>query len=373
MNHLITAAVMALMPMTALAVDDTPHGTPASTNIPEAQYPCVDSQSRATFKLAAKDAKDVKVDICGKKYDMTKDADGVWTGTTDPLVEGFHYYFLVVDGVSVIDPATEAFFGCGKMSGGIEIPESKEAAAYYTFDKNVPHGQVRECKYYSNLENAERRCFVYTPAEYETSPQKRYPVLYLQHGMGEDERGWSQQGRTDIIMDNLIAQGKAVPMIIVMSDGNSRDFTEELIKECIPLVESNYRVIAGPEGRAIAGLSMGGIHALNAAITHPELFSNLGVFSSGWWATSAAPGGMGNDTEKYYDRIKKDTDYFNRQFRNVWISMGGKEDIAYNNCQVMMKRFDDLGLKYEYFETPGGHTWPVWRESLYRFAQRIFK
>jgi len=186
MNHLITAAVMALMPMTALAVDDTPHGTPASTNIPEAQYPCVDSQSRATFKLAAKDAKDVKFDICGKKYDMTKDADGVWTGTTDPLVEGFHYYFLVVDGVSVIDPATEAFFGCGKMSGGIEIPESKEAAAYYTFDKNVPHGQVRECKYYSNLENAERRCFVYTPAEYETSPQKRYPVLYLQHGMGED-------------------------------------------------------------------------------------------------------------------------------------------------------------------------------------------
>lgn len=140
-------------------------GTPASTNIPEAVYPCVDANSRATFKLHAPEAKDVKVDICGKKYDMSKDAEGNWMATTDPLVKGFHYYFLLVDGVQVNDPASETFFGCGRQASGIEIPEDAQTAAYYTFNKDVAHGQVRECKYYSATEGGERRCFVYTPAE----------------------------------------------------------------------------------------------------------------------------------------------------------------------------------------------------------------
>ena len=346
-----------------------PAGTvPNEHNINGADYPRIGDDGRVHFRVFAPNAQKVEISFRGE---MTKGDDGYWTLVSkEPEVVGFHYYQVIIDGVSAADPNGKPFFGMGKWVSGIEIPE--KGVDYYSL-KDVPHGLVNQSWYYSKIRNEWRRCLVYTPAEYDKNPNKRYPVLYLQHGMGENETSWANQGKMSNIMDNLIAQGKAVPMIIVMSDGNSRDFTEELIKECIPLVESNYRVIAGPEGRAIAGLSMGGIHALNAAITHPELFSNLGVFSSGWWATSAAPGGMGNDTEKYYDRIKKDTDYFNRQFRNVWISMGGKEDIAYNNCQVMMKRFDDLGLKYEYFETPGGHTWPVWRESLYRFAQRIFK
>ncbi len=220
MKRITLSLALSLLTLAGVSAAAPAESMPASTNIPEAAYPRVDTSSRATFRIHAPEASDVKVDICGKKYDMTRDSDGNWTATTDPLVVGFHYYFLVIDGVSVIDPATEAFFGCGKMSGGIEIPESPEAAAYYTFNKDIPHGQVRECKYYSDIEKAERRCFVYTPAEYETATDRRYPVLYLQHGMGEDERGWHQQGMMANILDNQIAAGKCVPMIVVMDYGN---------------------------------------------------------------------------------------------------------------------------------------------------------
>lgn len=206
--------------LSAATAQVLPEGTPAQTNVPEMKYPCVDASSRATFKLHAPQAQDVKVDICGQKWQMTKNADGVWSVTTDPLVVGFHYYFLIVDGVAVNDPASETFFGCGKMASGIEIPESPEAAAYYTYNQSVAHGQVRECHYYSSVEQKERRCFVYTPADYDTNVSQRYPVLYLQHGMGEDERGWSQQGKMANILDNQIAAGKCVPMIVVMDYGN---------------------------------------------------------------------------------------------------------------------------------------------------------
>ena len=380
MNHLITAAVMALMPMTAAAVDDTPHGTPASTNIPEAQYPCVDSQSRATFKLAAKDAKDVKVDICGKNYDMTKDADGVWTGTTDPLVEGFHYYFLVVDGVSVIDPATEAFFGCGKMSGGIEIPESKEAAAYYTFDKNVPHGQVRECKYYSNLENAERRCFVYTPAEYETSPQKRYPVLYLQHGMGEDERGWSQQGMMANIMDNQIAAGKCVPMIVVMDYGNcgysfgarkgetmeqfGASFTPIMLEEIIPFIDSNFRTLTDRDNRAMAGLSWGGRETFQTALPNLDKFSHIGTFSGALFLPL-------DQIPTLYGGVFADADAFNSKVHTLFMGMGSEENFGSDRISQALR---DNGINCIYYESPGTHhEWLTWRRCLNEFLPLIFK
>ena len=213
--------------------------------------------------------------------------------------------------------------------------------------------------------------FVYCPPGYDTSTQS-YPVLYLQHGGGEDERGWSNQGRTDIIMDNLIAKGKAEPMIIVMTDGNTNDLENELLKECIPFIEKNFRVKANRNNRALAGLSMGGIQTLNAGIPNLDYFAYLGVFSSGWWA-NPTPFGGGNDTEKYYKMLQNKKDDYNTKLKQFWISMGGKEDIAYNNCQIMMKRFDQIGIKYTYFETPGGHTWPVWRESLYQFAPLLFK
>ena len=212
--------------------------------------------------------------------------------------------------------------------------------------------------------------YVYTPPFY-NKDNKEYPVLYLQHGGGEDERGWSQQGLTDIILDNLIAKGEAIPMIIVMTDGNTKDFTGSLLNECIPLVENAYRVKKGKEHRALAGLSMGGIQTLNTVIENPDMFSYVGVFSSGWFSNDKNK--MFGDVEKYYNMLQNDTKKYNESFKQFFITMGGKEDIAYSNCQNMLKRFDEIGVKYTYFETPGGHTWPVWRESLYRFAKLLFE
>lgn len=343
-------------------------GERAELNVRSAMYPRLLSGNRLEFKVKAPEAKKVQIDL-GRKYDLTRNEKGEWTGITDPLTPGFHYYFLIVDGVSVADPASESFYGCSMMTSGVEIPYPEGNVRFYMAD--VPHGDIRMKRYFSKTANDWRRMFVYCPPGYDASG-KSYPVLYLQHGGGEDERGWSQQGRTDIIMDNLIAQGKATPMIIVMTDGNTRDFESELLKECIPFVEKNFRVKPDRNSRALAGLSMGGIQTLNTGIPHLDLFAYLGVFSSGWWA-NAAPSRNGNDTEKYYSLLKEKKDEYNKKLKLFWLSMGGKEDIAYNNCRVMMKRFDEIGIKYSYFETPGGHTWPVWRESLYRFAPLLFK
>lgn len=343
-------------------------GERAELNVRSAMYPRLLSGNRLEFKVKAPEAKKVQIDL-GRKYDLTRNDKGEWTGITDPLTPGFHYYFLIVDGVSVADPASESFYGCSMMTSGVEIPYPEGDVRFYTAD--VPHGDIRMKRYFSKTANDWRRMFVYCPPGYDASG-KSYPVLYLQHGGGEDERGWSQQGRTDIIMDNLIAQSKATPMIIVMTDGNTRDFESELLKECIPFVEKNFRVKTDRNNRALAGLSMGGIQTLNTGIPHLDLFAYLGVFSSGWWA-NAAPSRNGNNTEKYYSLLKEKKDEYNKKLKLFWLSMGGKEDIAYNNCQVMMKRFDEIGIKYSYFETPGGHTWPVWRESLYRFAPLLFK
>lgn len=343
-------------------------GERAELNVRSAMYPRLLSGNRLEFKVKAPEAKKVQIDL-GRKYDLTRNDKGEWTGITDPLTPGFHYYFLIVDGVSVADPASESFYGCSMMTSGVEIPYPEGDVRFYTAD--VPHGDIRMKRYFSKTANDWRRMFVYCPPGYDASG-KSYPVLYLQHGGGEDERGWSQQGRTDIIMDNLIAQGKATPMIIVMTDGNTRDFESELLKECIPFVEKNFRVKTDRNNRALAGLSMGGIQTLNTGIPHLDLFAYLGVFSSGWWA-NAAPSRNGNNTEKYYSLLKEKKEEYNKKLKLFWLSMGGKEDIAYNNCQVMMKRFDEIGIKYSYFETPGGHTWPVWRESLYRFAPLLFK
>lgn len=243
-------------------------GNRSALSVRSSQYPRVSAGHRASFKIKAPEAKRVQIDL-GRKYDMVKDAEGYWTCTTDSLGPGFHYYFLIVDGVPVADPASESFFGCGVMASGIEIPYPEGDTRFALAD--VPHGEIRMKRYFSKTANDWRRMFVYTPPCYEKSTAA-YPVLYLQHGGGEDERGWSQQGLTDIIMDNLIARKEAVPMIIVMLDGNSKDFNSELFNDCIPLVEKTYRVKTGRASRALAGLSMGGIQTLNACITHPEYF-----------------------------------------------------------------------------------------------------
>lgn len=337
-------------------------------NVRNARYPRLLPDNRMEFRVVAPEASKVQIDL-GKKYDLTRGDNGVWTGTTEPLTPGFHYYFLIIDGVQVADPASESFYGCSMMSSGVEIPYPEGDNRFYMAD--VPHGDVRMMRYFSTTSGDWRRVYIYCPPGYDSS-DSAYPVLYLQHGGGEDERGWSQQGRTDIIMDNLIAAGEATPMLVVMADGNTPDFEKELLNDCIPFIEKNFRVRTDRESRALAGLSMGGIHTLNTGIPNLDKFAYLGVFSSGWWA-NPTPFGMPHDTEKYYQILKDNKEKFNSDLKVFWLSMGGPEDIAYDNCRIMRGRFDEIGINYDYFETPGGHTWPVWRESLYHFAPLLFK
>lgn len=348
-------------------------GTSASSNVRTSKYPLILPDSRAVFHVKAPDAQKVQLDL-GKKYDMIKNNEGIWEVTTDSLTEGFHYYSLLIDGVAVADPASEAFYGMSRMASGIEVPFKGDG--YYAV-KDVSHGDVRMKRYYSSVTKTWRRFFIYTPAGYDADVNQKYPVLYLMHGGGEDERGWSTQGKTDLILDNLIAEKKAKPMLIVMVDGNignggfsesSLKAFESELKECIiPFVEKEYRVKADSKNRALAGLSMGGIQTLYTGVKNTQLFSYLGVFSSGWLPN------LNGVAEAQYEFMKKNPDLINRNLKQFWISQGGKEDIAHRNCQIMLSKFNDMKIKYTYSEYSGGHTWPVWRNNLYNFAQLLFK
>jgi enterochelin esterase-like enzyme len=306
---------------------------------------------------------------------MVKDSEGIWEVTTDSLSEGFHYYSLIIDGVSVADPASETFYGMGRMAGGIEVPFKGDG---YYMVRNVPHGDIRIKRYYSTVTNSWRQFYLYTPPGYDENTNEKYPVLYILHGGGEDQRGWATQGKTDLIIDNLIAESKAVPMLVVMVDGNMpvQAFSEEVLKvfeselkQCvIPFIEGNYRVKNESKYRALAGLSMGGIQTLYVGINNTALFSYLGVFSSGWIQPM-----QNNTANAQYEFMKNNADRINSDLKVFWIAMGGKEDIAYKNCQVMLSKFDEMKIRYTYSEYPGGHTWPVWRNNLYNFAQLLFR
>ena len=351
-------------------------GAPAPSNIRNAPYPQITTDSRVMFTIKAPEAKKVQIDL-GKKYDLIKDTAGFWKVTTDSISEGFHYYSLLIDGVAVADPASETFYGMGRMASGIEIPFS--GGAYYAL-RNVPHGDIRIKKYFSRVTNSWRQFYIYTPPAYDSAVNASYPVLYILHGGGEDERGWAMQGKTDLILDNLIAAQKAKPMLVVMMDGNLSGggiagfgerslqlFERELKEALMPVVEKNYRIAKGSANTALAGLSMGGLQTLHAGVRNTGMFAYLGVFSSGWWANQPAL------SNPQYEFMKNNAATINSNLKSFWIAMGGKEDIAYNNCKIMMGKFDELGIKYSYSEYPGGHTWPVWRNNLYNFAQLLFK
>ncbi|MGZ3754107.1 MAG: alpha/beta hydrolase-fold protein [Mucilaginibacter sp.] len=345
-----------------------------STNIRSAKYPQILPNHRVVFRIKANEAKNVQIDL-GKKYDMVKDAEGYWTVTTDSIGEGFHYYSLLIDGQAVADPASETFYGMGRMASGIEIPFS--GGDYYAL-KNVPHGDIRIKNYYSTVTKSWRRLFVYAPPGYDIKNEEKYPVLYILHGGGEDERGWAMQGKTDMILDNLIAEKRAKPMLVVMPDANMggsgfgedglKAFENEMKQCIIPFVETSYRVQKAAQSRALAGLSMGGINTLYTGIYNTDLFSYLGVFSSGW--IMPAQSTLANSQ---YDFLEKNNAKINNNLKALWISVGGKEDIAYNNCQTMLAKLDELKIKHTYYNYPGGHTWPVWRNDLYNFAPLLFK
>ena len=349
-------------------------GIPATTNVRSSKYPQILPDGRVIFHTVAPNAQKVQIDL-GKKYDMKKNSEGTWTVTTDSISEGLHYYSLLIDDVAVADPSSETFYGMGRMASGIEIPFAGDE--YYAL-KDVPHGDIRIKKYFSKTTNSWRQAYIYAPPGYDATTDK-YPVLYLLHGGGEDERGWATQGKADIILDNLIADKKTKPMLIVMIDGNLstgmagfneralQSFENEVKQTVIPFIESNYRVADGAANRALAGLSMGGLQTLYAGIKNTDQFAYLGVFSSGWWANQP------DLSNPQYEFMKNNTATINKNLKSFWISMGGKEDIAYTNCKIMLEKFDKMGIKYNYSEYPGGHSWPVWRNNLYNFAQTLFK
>jgi len=348
-------------------------GRPAETDVRSAKYPQVLPDGRAVFRIKAPDAQKVQLDLV-RKYDMLKNNEGIWEVTTDSLSEGFHYYSIILDGLAMADPSSETFYGMGRMASGIEVPFKGDR--YYEI-RNVPHGEIRIRRYYSNVTNTWRDFYMYTPPGYEENTSEKYPVLYILHGGGEDERSWATQGKTDLIIDNLIAEKKALPMIIVMPDGNfplngfSEEalivFEKELKQSIIPFVEKNYRVKTDAKSRALAGLSMGGIQTLYVGVKNTDMFSYLGVFSSGWFANQKEL------TDPQYEFMKNNKDLINNNLKQFWISQGGKEDIAWKNCQTMLSKFDEFKIKYTYNEYPGGHTWPVWRNNLYSFSQLLFK
>jgi len=373
----ITALLGCLCAITAWAQ------TPSEYNLDGKLYPQINADNSVTFQFSAPQAEKVVLNL-DKDYEMTKGDRGVWTVTTDPQVVGFHYYSIKVGGVSVIDPAGHTFYGTSKYSSAIEVPEKEADADYYTPKQDVPQGAVRSVRFYSDACKEWRRMYVYTPAEYYDNPDKRYPVLYLQHGGGEDETGWIFQGRADIIMDNLIAQGKATPMIIVMNCGyaqfpgssDSFDAFEQMItQEVIPFVDQRYRTIADREHRATAGLSWGAKQAYDLALGYPEYFSAVGGFS-GMIVVGEFnfqnPGIMDKSQRKAaYNGVFKNAKEFNKNYNLLFISTGSVEGTLLKD---MSKALRKDGIKNTYFESDGtAHEWLTWRRSLYNYAQLLFK
>jgi enterochelin esterase-like enzyme len=364
----------------------TGEGTPATTNIPGMKYPQIMPDNRVIFRIKAPDAQRVQIDL-GKKYDMRKDTGGYWMVTTDTIPVGFHYYSLIIDGVAVVDPNSQAFYGMGRMASGIDIPDPD--GDYYTA-RNVPHGQVRSVNYYSAITKAWRRAFIYTPPGYDKDIDQRYPVLYLQHGGGEDETGWPGQGKMNLIMDNLIAERKAVPMIVVMDRGYATDpqrpvannatapgprwmsdnvFPEVLIKEIIPMVDTTFRTLTDREHRAMAGLSMGGFQTFQTTMTNLDKFSYIGGFSG---VAFLQPG---TDVRQLFNGAWADATAFNQKVKLVYLSIGTEEpERMYQGVKGFHEALETAGIRHVYYESPGtAHEWQTWRRSLRQFAGMIFK
>ena len=361
---------------------------PSSLNQPGKQYPQVNSERRVRARVVAPQAQSVALQFLGgATYPLTKGDDGTWVGVTRPQDEGFHYYQLVIDGAGVPDPGTLYFYGGSRWGSGLEVPaEDQDSFAV----KDVPHGQLRQTLYYSKSANATLRCFVYTPPDYEKDLSRRYPVLYLQHGGGEDETGWGSQGHTGLIMDNLIADGKAKPFIIVMANsyvpgsaapgrvpapavttngapsrsdagpgGRRFDFSafeRVLIGDLIPFIDTNYRTLADQPHRAMAGLSMGGMQTRGITLANLDKFSYIGIFSGGSIALTNV-----TDMAAFQEKVKM-----------VFVSYGSRENGAAGKANV--EALKQAGVNSVFYESPNtAHEWLTWRRSLYQFAPLLFK
>ena len=352
----------------------------AETTIEGNQFPKVDKQNRAYFYINAPQARKVVVDICSKKYDMQPDGKGGFMAVTDPLPVGFHYYFMNIDGVNFIDPATETFFGCNRESGGIEIPEGPEGD-YYRPQQGVPAGCVRSIYYFSKEQNKWRHAMVYTPAEYDNAKnaKKRYPVLYLQHGMGEGETSWTLQGKMQHIMDNSIAKGEAVPMIVVMESGDIKapfgggsnrqgmstygnSFYPVMLNDLIPYIDQNFRTKSDRENRAMAGLSWGGHQTFDIVLNNLDKFAWMGTFSGAIF---------GLDVKTAYNGVFANADEFNKKIHYMYMNWGSEDFIKSGD---IVKQLRELGVKVDSSESAGtAHEFLTWRRGLHEFIPHLFK
>jgi enterochelin esterase-like enzyme len=359
---------------------------PATTNVGNSAYPRIHPDLRLTFQLKAPDAK--KVQVVGNfglgkggPWEMERGEGGVWTVTTPPVIPGFHYYTFSLDGVRINDPASDTFFGTGRPTSGIEILE-KGVDFYHP--REVPHGEVRSRWYHSKVTGKTRHVMVYTPPGYDTDPKNRYPVLYLQHGGGEDETGWTRQGYMNFILDNLIAAGKAKPMIVVMEKGYATRagapavpggkgkfdfsvFEDVVLKDLIPLIDSTYRTIPQRDQRAIAGLSMGAGQALRIGLAHLDTFSAIGAFS-----------GVGKvDLKTAYGGVFADPTAFDKKVSLLYLHSGTVSLDAgiHKRAESLYKELRQVGIKNVVFRDAKGfaHEWQTWRYALYDFAPRLFQ
>ena len=370
------------MPVAVKKINVPADAVTAENAIPGNEFPKVDKQRRAYFRIQAPQAKKVVVDICSKKYDMEPQGNGVFMAVTDPLPVGFHYYFLSIDGVNFIDPASETYFGCNRECGGLEVPEGPEGD-YYRPQQGIAHGCVRSIYYHSpNSKFGEwRHALVYTPAEYELvkNAKKRYPVLYLQHGMGEGETSWMLQGKMQHIMDNAIGKGEAVPMIVVMESGDIKQpfgggnnqagrseygasFYPVLLNDLIPYIDANFRTKTDRENRAMAGLSWGGHQTFDVVLQNLDKFAWLGTFSGAIF---------GLDVKTAYNGVFANADEFNKKVHYMYMNWGTDDFI---NGQSIVDGLRQLGVKVDSSVSQGtGHEFLTWRRGLHEFIPHLFK
>lgn len=425
----LTLAVLFSLPVLVAIAQTNPPARPSPYNFPGVQYPRIESDSRVTFRFRAPSAEKVQVSIANVPYDMVKGDDGAWTYTSAPQDPGYHNYWMIVDGAVVLDPGTETSIGYSHLCNGFEIPEP--GVDYYDL-KDVPHGSISIRNYFSKTANAWRRIFVYTPPGYEQDMSKRYPVLYLQHGGGEDQRVWTELGRAHLILDNLIAAGKAKPMILVMETsavggpgmGGPRRggapaaggtnaapargaggpggrggfgiggpgggaYGQLMVNDLIPWIDGNYRTLSDQPNRGMAGLSMGGMQT--AAVTMPNLdkFAYIGLFSGGTAAGFGAggPGSpipMGNpapapatlDLQRIYSGAMANPAEFNKKVKVFFFSTGTKPPLENpEGLKTHQEQLKAAGITNSilYISPDTSHEWQTWRRSLHEFAPLLFQ
>jgi enterochelin esterase-like enzyme len=370
----------------------------ASTNVWGAEYPKVDSSGRVQLRVKAPDATKVRVNFwSGPKVEMEKQPDGFWTLTTPPLVPGLHYYTLNIDGADISDTNSQSFFGGGRYASAVEVPEP--GSTYY-LPQDVPHGQVREVWYNSKVTGTWRHALVYLPPNYDTETKMRYPVLYLQHGGGEDETGWIRQGHANFILDNLIGAKNCKSMVVVMAYGYARRagqappdltgkpfgspemmkamqdmaaaFEDDVTQVLIPYIDSTFRTIGDRDHRAMAGLSMGGMQTFRITLNHLDLFSYIGGFSG---AGGMLLGDRSLDPKSDFNGVFAEPVAFRKKVHLLWLGVGTKEPERMRTGLLRLhSSLQTANIQHVFYESPDtDHEWQTWRRDLKDFAPRLFQ